>query len=223
VISGKVGHLGRLLAPSNFPTALQLLREIAGAIQRSRTPTSDRKKLSLLGGTMQIRVLLNSQAENAAEIRTQLDAELHAALDQKGINITTKKSELEAGTLSIAEAYEFIISHGPTIASTTLPLVTAVLQLSNAILQRRGIKRQEKRKTEKKKTSETSEKQKVRQPAIVVDVDGKSIELPGDNSQLKRFLGSITKAESRSTPTSVPSKARVNRSKTKGPKRKAQK
>jgi hypothetical protein len=171
---------------------------------------------------MQIRVLLNSQAENAAEIRTQLDAELHAALDRKEIYITTKKSELEAGTLSIAEAYEFIVSHGPAIAASTLPLVTAVLQLSNAILQRRGIKRQQKQKTDAKKTGEGSDK-KLRQPAIVVDVDGKSIELPADNSQQKRFLGSIAKTESHSTSASRSPKARVGRSKTKKAKGKARK
>jgi hypothetical protein len=145
---------------------------------------------------MEIRVLLNAQAVGAAEIRAQLYEELHA-LEQPGLQIKTEKKEVEAGALGLFEAYQFIVEYGPTIATTgaiSLPLVTAVLQLSNAILQRRGVKRSTKPKERTKKSSRRSEKRDA-QPMIVIHVGGKSIELPAEDSQLKRYLSNIGKSQ----------------------------
>src|SRR5215467_9595369 len=121
---------------------------------------------------MQIIVSLNTQATNSAEIRAELDAELHGLeQDQDDLHITSQKKEVEAGALGLFEAYQFIVEYGQAIA-TGLPLVTAVLQLSNAILQRRAIKRKTKpkRKGGAKKSSHSSE-HSASQAAVIVQVN----------------------------------------------------
>jgi hypothetical protein len=99
--------------------------------------------------TMQIKVSLNAGATDAADIRAALDAELHG-LEQPDLEITTQKKPIEAGALALAEAYQFILDYGPGLAKA-LPLVTAVLQLSNAVLQRRGITAKKKPKSLRKR------------------------------------------------------------------------
>jgi hypothetical protein len=95
-----------------------------------------------MGKQMQIVVSLNTQVTDAADIRAELDAELHGLeQDQDDLHIKTQKKEVEAGTLGLFEAYQFIVEYGPTAVAAGLPLVTAVLQLSNAILQRSRIGR----------------------------------------------------------------------------------
>jgi hypothetical protein len=164
---------------------------------------------------MEIRVSLNVQAENSADIRTQLDTELHG-LERPGLQIATQQKEVEAGALGVFEAYQFILACGPAIA-TTIPLITAVLQLSNAVLQRRGLKRQP--KVKKPKSGRGSEPSPSH-PLVVVHVDGKSIELPAKDPQLKRYVNSITKPQARlSSSSTIGRHSRGN--KPKAPKRKA--
>lgn len=138
---------------------------------------------------MQIQVSLNPRAVAAAEIRAQLDAELHA-LERPGIEVRAGKKAPGAEEFGLAEAYQFIVDCGPGIVAL-LPLITAVLQLSNAILTRRGL---------------TSPKAKVRRRAqraaqleeagasapVVVSVNGRQLELPADARQLKQFLDAVS-------------------------------
>jgi hypothetical protein len=141
---------------------------------------------------MQIRVSLNAGATDAADIRAALDAELHG-LEQPDLEITTQKKPIEAGALALAEAYQFILDYGPDLVKA-LPLVTAVLQLSNAVLQRRGITAKNKAKVPKKTTTKKPTVA-TPQPLVLVQVDDKVIELPADQPQLKKFLSSLSKPE----------------------------
>ncbi len=138
---------------------------------------------------MQIQVSLNPNAVAAADLRAQLEAELHA-LERPGVQVRADNTAPGAAEFGLAEAYQFIVDCGPGIVAL-LPLVTAVLQLSNAILTRRGL---------------TSPKAKVRRGAkraaqleeagafapVVVGVDGRQLELPADDRQLKQFLDAVS-------------------------------
>ncbi|NEV01058.1 hypothetical protein [Bradyrhizobium uaiense] len=151
---------------------------------------------------MQIKVSLNAGATDAGDIRAVLDTELHG-LEQPDLEITTQKKPVEAGALALAEAYQFILDYGPGLAKA-LPLVTAVLQLSNAVLQRRGITAKKKTKaptktTPKKPTAPAT------QPLVLVQVEDRIIELPADQPQLKKFLNSLSK------PEQSPSKSAANK------------
>jgi hypothetical protein len=146
---------------------------------------------------MKIQVSLNTQAVDAADIRTQLDTELHG-LERPGLRITTERREVEAGTLGIFEAYQFVLEYGPDIAARGIPLLTAVLQLANAILQRRGLKAKPKPKKTKKKARGASADTRS-QSVAVVNVDGKNpIELPAEDARLKRYVNSISKLHGQS-------------------------
>jgi DNA/RNA endonuclease G (NUC1) len=139
--------------------------------------------------SMQIQVSLNPHAVAAAEIRAQLDAELHA-LERPGIQVRADRKAPAAEAFGLAEAYQFIVDCGPGIVAL-LPLVTAVLQLSNSMLARRGL---------------TSPKAKVRRGArravqleeagasapVVVSVNGRQLELPADDRRLKQFLDAVS-------------------------------
>jgi hypothetical protein len=61
------------------------------------------------------------------------------SLERPGVTITTRTQEVEAGALGMYEAYQFIVEYQPHIVMV-LPVLTGVLQLCNAILQRRNIK-----------------------------------------------------------------------------------
>ncbi|MHC2280408.1 hypothetical protein ACVME8_007051 [Bradyrhizobium diazoefficiens] len=165
---------------------------------------------------MQIVVSLNAGAVDAADIRTTLDAELHG-LAREGAKITTEKKPVEAGALSFAaEAYQFILDYGPAVKAA-LPLITAVLQVSNAVLQRRGITSKNKPKASKKaKSSKTAQKAAPPQPVVVVQVEGRSINLPADSAQLKKFVSAFSKPE-------LPAGKRAPKKKAAQPKKRATK
>lgn len=156
---------------------------------------------------MQIQISLNTQAVDAGDIRASLDAELHA-LEQPGVTITTNKRETEAGTLGVFEAYQFIIEHGQAIAQA-LPLITAALQVTNTVLKRRGLKRKPKPGIKKGARGASA---KTSQPLIVFNVEGKSVELPADDVQLKRYIGSIGRSEAKRPSSSRPHKSRAKQS-----------
>jgi hypothetical protein len=156
--------------------------------------------------TMQIRVSLNAGATDAADIRAALDAELHG-LEQPDLEITTQKKPIEAGALALAEAYQFILDYGPGLAKA-LPLVTAVLQLSNAVLQRRGITAKKKAKAPNKKTTPKKPTVAATQPLVLVQVEDRFIELPAEQPQLKKFLNSLSKPEQPSAGRSAADKPR---------------
>jgi len=161
---------------------------------------------------MQIKVSLNAGAADAADIRAALDAELHG-LEQPDLEITTQKRPIEAGALALAEAYQFILDYGPGLAKA-LPLVTAVLQLSNAVLQRRGITAKKKTKAPKK-TTPKKPTVAAAQPLVLVQVEDRFIELPADQPQLKKFLNSLSKSEQSSgrSATDKPRKAGTTKKK----------
>lgn len=159
---------------------------------------------------MQIKVSLNAEATDAADIRAALDAELHG-LEQPDLEITTRKKPIEAGALALAEAYQFILDYGPDLAKA-LPLVTAVLQLSNAVLQRRGITAKKKAKAPKKPTTKKPVAAAT-QPLVLVQVEDRIIELPAEQPQLKKFLNSLSKPEQPSGKSAAakPKKASVTK------------
>jgi hypothetical protein len=158
---------------------------------------------------MEIRVSLNTQAADAAEIRNELSEELHA-LEQADLKIKTEQTEVEAGALSIFEAYQFVVEHAPVIAATatlSMPVITAVLNLSNAILQRRGLKRRLKQKSDERKGGR-AHKPTAAQPMVVVQVGERSIELPAEDSQIKRYLRNIDKSSQVQPPSRSPKTAK---------------
>jgi hypothetical protein len=156
---------------------------------------------------MQIQISLNTHAVDAGDIRVQLDAELHA-LEQSGVKITTNKRETEAGALGVFEAYQFIIEHGRDIVEA-LPLITAALQISNTVLKRRGLSRKPKPRKEKGAHGANTT---APQPLIVFNVNGNSIELPADDAQLKRYVGTIGKSPAKRTPSSRARKSGTKKS-----------
>jgi hypothetical protein len=146
---------------------------------------------------MQIQVSLNPDAVAAADIRAQLDAELHA-LERPGIRVRADKQAPAAEAFGLVEAYQFIVDCGPgTIA--LLPLVTAVLQLSTAILERRWLT-QRKAKA-RKKVKRAPQRAEASAPApIVVRVNGRQLELPADERQLKKFINAVSGASGLTEP-----------------------
>jgi hypothetical protein len=165
---------------------------------------------------MQITVSLNAGAADAADIRTALDAELRG-LEQQGLQITTQKKPIETGALALAEAYQFILEYGPGLAKA-IPLVTAVLQLSNAVLQRRGITGKKKPKTSKKASTKNTQST-TPQPVVVVQMEGKSIDLPAEPAQLKKFVSSFSNPEKSSRKPAAKAKKATTQSKKRATKR----
>jgi len=146
---------------------------------------------------MQIQVSLNPHAVAAADIRAQLDAELHA-LARPGIQVRADEKAPAAEAFGLAEAYQFIVDCGPGIVAL-LPLVTAVLQLSNAILDRRTLA-QRKAKA-RKKAKRAPQREEASAPApIVVRVNGRQLELPADERQLKKFVDAVSGASGLTAP-----------------------
>jgi len=146
---------------------------------------------------MQIQVSLNPHAVAAADIRAQLAAELHA-LERPGVQVRADKKAPEAEAFGLVEAYQFIVDCGPGVVAL-LPLVTAVLQLSNAILDRRTLA-QRKAKA-RKKVKRAPQQAEASAPApIVVRVNGRQLELPADERQLKKFINAVSGASGLTEP-----------------------
>lgn len=141
---------------------------------------------------MQIQVSLDPHALAAAEIRAQLDAELHA-LEQPGIQVRADRRGSGAEAFGLAEAYQFIVDCGPGMVAL-LPLVTAVLQLSNAILERRGLTpRKAKARKRAKRAPRADEREAgASAPVMVVNVNGRQVELPADDRQLEEFMNAVS-------------------------------
>jgi hypothetical protein len=140
---------------------------------------------------MQIRVSLDPHAVAAADIRAQLDAELHA-LARPGIQVRADKNASGAEAFGLVEAYQFVVDCGPALVAT-LPLVTAVLQLSTAILERRWFTP---RKARAKKKAKRARRGDVRgagaSAPVVVSVNGRQLELPADDRRLKEFMNAVS-------------------------------
>ncbi len=142
---------------------------------------------------MQIQVSLSPHALAAADIRAQLDAGLHA-LAQPGIRVRADTGASGAEALGLAEAYQFIVDCGPGIVAM-LPLVTAVLQLSTAILERRGLtSRKAKAGKKARRTPRADAREASASAAVVaVSVNGRRVELPADDRQLEAFIGAVSR------------------------------
>jgi hypothetical protein len=126
---------------------------------------------------MRIEVLLNTKASRAAEIRPQLDSELQA-LGNEGVRIATQTQEVEPSELGFAEAFQFIIEHGHRIADA-IPLITAVVQLTNSVLKRYGVSRGGGRVAKDEKAY------------VVVKIEDHRIALPANDTQVKRYLKNV--------------------------------
>jgi hypothetical protein len=169
---------------------------------------------------MRIDVFLNRSAENAPNIRAQLDSELQA-LRQPKVDISSRTTDVESGELGFAEVYQFIVDNRSDILAP-LQLLTVILQLSNAVLARHGMKRSKVSKPRKRrsKTGTTSNRRKPdddkTSPALVVAIEGDRIELPASDSQVKRFLHKVDSklgtTPKRSPPKKSPPKSRTRRS-----------
>jgi hypothetical protein len=138
---------------------------------------------------MQIQVSLDPHAAAAAEIRTRLEAGLHA-LEQPGIQVRTDRRPAGAEELGLAEAYQFIVDCGPGIVAM-LPLVTAVLQLSTAILERRGLK--PRKAKGRKKARRAPQAEASASAPVVVSVNGRQLELPAAAGQVEKFIDAVSR------------------------------
>jgi hypothetical protein len=127
---------------------------------------------------MRIEVLLNTRAFNASDIRPQLDTELQA-LRQGDTQISTQSRQVEPGELAFAEAYQFVIDHGSAVAQA-IPLITAVLQVTSAVIERWGGKGE----SQKKSTKES-------EPTVVIKIEGHSMALPANDAQVKRYIKKV--------------------------------
>jgi hypothetical protein len=140
---------------------------------------------------MQIRVSVNPHAVAAADIQAQLDAGLHA-LERPEIRVRADRQQTGAEAFGLAEAYQFIVDCGPGITAL-VPLVTAILQLSNTIVQRRALgelKKKAKRKARRTaRTAAASESA----PAVVVNVNGRQLELPANDRELEEFVNAVSR------------------------------
>jgi hypothetical protein len=146
---------------------------------------------------MQIQVSLNPDAVAAADIRAQLAAELHA-LERPGIRVRADEKAPEAEAFGLVEAYQFIVDCGPGVVAL-LPLVTAVLQLSTTILERRWLA--ERKAKARKKVKRAPQQAEASAPApIVVRVNGRQLELPVDERQLKEFINAVSGASGLTEP-----------------------
>jgi hypothetical protein len=146
---------------------------------------------------MQIQVSLNPDAVAAADIRAQLAAELHA-LERPGIRVRADKQAPGAEAFGLVEAYQFIVDCGPGVVAL-LPLVTAVLQLSTALLERRWLAQQKAKARKKGKRAPQREEASAPAP-IVVRVNGRQLELPADERQLKKFIDAVSGASGLTEP-----------------------
>jgi hypothetical protein len=138
---------------------------------------------------MQIHISLNPNVVAAADIRAQLEAELHD-LERPGIQVRTDNKAPGAEEFGLAEAYQFIVDCGPGIVAL-LPLVTAVLQLSNAMITRRGLNSR-KAKVRRGARRAAQLEEAVASPAVVVSVNGRQLELPADDRRVKQFLNAVS-------------------------------
>jgi len=139
---------------------------------------------------MQIQVSLNPHAVAAADIRAQLDAGLHA-LERPGVQVRADKKAPEAEAFGLVEAYQFIVDCGPGVVAL-LPLVTAVLQLSHAILERRGLTPPKAKARKKAKRASQEEEASASASVVVVSVNGQQLELPADDRQLEQFMSAVS-------------------------------
>jgi hypothetical protein len=137
---------------------------------------------------MQIQVSLNPRAVAAADLRAQLETELHA-LERPGIQVRADNKAPGAEEFGLAEAYQFIVDCGPGIVAL-LPLVTAVLQLSNAMLTRRGLNSPKAKVRRRARRAAQLEEAGASAP-VVVSVNGRQLELPADDRQLREFMSTL--------------------------------
>jgi hypothetical protein len=147
---------------------------------------------------VRIEVFLDVNAPRAAEIRPQLDAELHA-LHQEGIDISSRRLAVQPGALSMTEAFAFVIEHGKELASA-MTLITAVVQLANSVVGRFGKSKKEEKGSQKNPSSS--------QLPVVISIEGHEIPLPATDDQVRRYLKKV-----QSGPKKLrPQKAKAKRS-----------
>jgi hypothetical protein len=137
---------------------------------------------------MQIQVMVNPHADAAADLRAQLAAELQA-LARPGVRVRAdRKAAAEA--FGLGEAYQFIVDCGPGLLAL-LPLVTAVLQLSNTLLQRRALAgpdpKARKRARRVARATEAGDA-----APVVVTVNGRQLALPVDERRLQAFANAVS-------------------------------
>jgi len=139
---------------------------------------------------MQISVSLDPRAAAAAELCAELDAGLHA-LARPGIQVRGGSTPAGAEAFGLAEAYQFVVDCGPGILAT-LPLVTAVLQLSTAMLERRELAARKAKARRKAKRARPGAEAGVA-PVMTVNVDGQRLDLPADGRRIAEFLNAVSR------------------------------
>ncbi len=117
------------------------------------------------------KILLNGPGGSSAEIEQDIRTEL-AALET--INVTEKKEPAPAGTLAsgLEHVAAFVISHGDKI----IGLATALINLLNTILSKRG-------------TPSPASKPTATQATLVIE--DKELSFPSSAAQQDRFLKSL--------------------------------
>jgi hypothetical protein len=138
---------------------------------------------------MQIQVSLNAHGAAAAELRAQLDAGLRT-LERPGVEVRVGEKAPATEAFGLVEAYQFIVDCGPGIVAL-LPLATAVLQLSTAILERRGLGQRKAKARRKARRAAQAAEAGASPPVVVVNVNGRELELPADDRQVRSFMSAL--------------------------------
>lgn len=138
---------------------------------------------------MQIQISLDPHAVAAAELRAQLEAGLQA-LERPGVQVRADPKAPAAETFGLAEAYQFLVDCGPAMTAI-LPLVTAILQLSNQILERRVLTKCKAKARKRARRAPRAAEAIASAPVITVNVNGRVLELPADDRRLEAFVSAV--------------------------------
>jgi hypothetical protein len=122
-----------------------------------------------------IRVLVNTESAEYTAIQRELVTEVNALGREPGVHVRTETSVPPAGTLAVAEAFQFVIDHKDAIL--LIPLAKAALEVITAVLRRRG--------------ADAPVRAKAEAPAMIVVGDHNTIVLPASPSAQRRFLATL--------------------------------
>lgn len=148
---------------------------------------------------MKILITLNPHLQNAAEVQAELNGEFNA-LQRKGVEVTSKTFAPRDGALAGPEIFQFLIDHHQDIVSL-VNLLTAVIQISNAVLVRRNII-PAKSSREKAKTSRghAIRRSKTASSSPITLILGElHLNLPCTAQQAKTFIKKASKQDTNKT------------------------
>ena len=131
---------------------------------------------------MQVKIELHGKHPLYAEIVSDLAAEIDA-LQRPGVSVTRQQRLPQEDELVLGEVAQFIIDNQDAIVNTTT-FITALVQLSNEVMRRRGIQ-----KAAKPSKLESVEYQTV-DPATLT-VGKHRLILPCTDAQAKTFIKKV--------------------------------